>query len=592
MQLPESSKNDVVLLSKIDQLIAFVKEGMQTMEPGLLSRMRVSTKQFILQRYESNSHFYTDYAQIDSWPSLHNLKEIMGLLLAIKDDIYDELGIPVSATSPFPIQERKGSEDDKLTAIILAQFYIHTFYNWEAIKNMIELNSDYYEYTTESAKIIFQKFIDRKIIAYSGHGPAYNITEEGKKLYERKYVPQKENSKAPEPTSNEAPPINTANFLSSKVSNIIEMIEVFLSYSWDSPAHQEQVAAFANYLRISGYDARIDIMLSEQETSIDFTKMMHTAIHQSKKVIIILTKGYKERAEKYAGGVGQEYILLLKDIDKSPNKYILVSFEGINDDIVPFGLRSREIIDCSLDSWEQKLFSKLSDETRYVFSPVAPTKPAIQKIVPGKFIKDVQQKTKLVKIDNEAKVKASLKMEKRIKKDLIDHKMMKERKDRVGMFPGTNTIFTSSRAIIRSIDDKHYPEVDDKPTGPISSWVREQLYDLTNEGIEIWIAAALGIEIIMDKFGNWEILREKNDSRKSDPQYKSAEIMIICTIPYHNIIDYRKDGDEYFSDPHIFCKFDFNGTPYSKTRYKIYYGEETELPTYDLDPSKKTTFDK
>jgi hypothetical protein len=170
------------------------------------------------------------------------------------------------------------------------------------------------------------------------------------------------------------------------------MSEVILSYSWHSPAHQEQVVAFADFLRIKEYDARIDIMLSEQETAVDLTKIMHTAIHQSKKVIIMLTRGYKERAEKYTGGVGQEYILLLKDIDKSPKKYILVSFDGINDDIVPFGLRSREIIDCSLESWEQKLFLKLSDETRHVFSPVASTKPVIQKIMPGKFMKDVRKK--------------------------------------------------------------------------------------------------------------------------------------------------------------------------------------------------------
>jgi hypothetical protein len=333
-------------------------------------------------------------------------------------------------------------------------------------------------------------------------------------------------------------------------------------------------------------------MLSEEQTAIDFGRMMHVAIHQSKKVIIILSKGYKEKEENFTGGVGVEYALLFKDIEKSPQKYILVAFEGISDDIIPFGLRGREIVDCSKPGWDQKLFSKLSNETRYAFSEVASKKPAVKKIVPGKFMKDVQGKTTRAKRDNAAKIKASLRMEQRIKKDLVNHESLKGQRERVGNFPGTLNPFISSRAIIRSVDDEHYPAVDDNPSGPMSSWVREHLYDLSHEGLEIWIAAALGHDIIMNEQGSWEILSDYNDERKSDPRYKSARIMIIGTIPYYNIVEYRKNGDDYYNDPHIFCYFDFNGTPYSKIRYQIYYGEENELPTYELDPSKKTNFDK
>jgi len=57
-------------------------------------------------------------------------------------------------------------------------------------------------------------------------------------------------------------------------------------------------------------------------------------------------------------------------------------------------------------------------------------------------------------------------------------------------------------------------------------------------------------------------------------------------------VDFKSKGDDYYNDPHIFCHFDFNDTPYSKIRYQVYYGGETELPTYHLEASKRTTFPK
>jgi hypothetical protein len=182
-------------------------------------------------------------------------------------------------------------------------------------------------------------------------------------------------------------------------------------------------------------------------------------------------------------------------------------------------------------------------------------------------------------------------MEKRIKKDLVDHSDVYGRTAMTGMYAGTHTTFISDRVIIRSVDDDHYPSADEDPDTPMSSWTREHLYDLSHNGIEIWIGAAIGLQIIMDQNGYWEILSDYDDKRKSDPRYKSARVMMIGTIPYHSIVEYRKDGDDYYNDPHIFCYFEFNGTPYSGIRHKAYYGEGNELPTRELDPSKKTKFD-
>jgi hypothetical protein len=43
---------------------------------------------------------------------------------------------------------------------------------------------------------------------------------------------------------------------------------------------------------------------------------------------------------------------------------------------------------------------------------------------------------------------------------------------------------------------------------------------------------------------------------------------------YHNIVDFNVDGDEYFSDPHLFCN------------------PKKEIPNWDLDKSKRIDFNQ
>ena len=125
------------------------------------------------------------------------------------------------------------------------------------------------------------------------------------------------------------------------------MPEVFVSYSWDSEDHNQKVLAFTNHLRENGFEAQLDRMLSQEETAINFIKMMHKAMSEHPKVIVVLSKGYKEKAETFKGGVGEEYGILLNDISGNPNKYILVSFEERSDAIIPLGLKGRDIVDLS-----------------------------------------------------------------------------------------------------------------------------------------------------------------------------------------------------------------------------------------------------
>ncbi|WEK20457.1 MAG: toll/interleukin-1 receptor domain-containing protein [Candidatus Pedobacter colombiensis] len=175
---------------------------------------------------------------------------------------------------------------------------------------------------------------------------------------------------------------------------VITNEEVFISYSWDSEEYVQKVVEFTDFLRTKGFHAHLDVMLSQNETSINFVKMMHQSMGNHKKVVVVLSKGYKVKAESFTGGVGEEFVLLLNDIKQSPKKYILISFEGRSDEIIPFGLRGREIIDLSDPKGEEQLYRKLMDEPEYSFSDVASEKPKLapvkinefQALVPSKMI--------------------------------------------------------------------------------------------------------------------------------------------------------------------------------------------------------------
>lgn len=155
---------------------------------------------------------------------------------------------------------------------------------------------------------------------------------------------------------------------------------VAISYAHEDISFNEKVIGFANCLREKhGYNVIIDELLRQQETAIDFNEMMAKLIPNANKVIVILTPKYKKRADGFIGGVGYEYRIILNEISSYPKKYIFVSFNDIDDDLIhriePAALGNREIISLSEDDekWDE-LFSKLADKPIYQFLDVASVK--------------------------------------------------------------------------------------------------------------------------------------------------------------------------------------------------------------------------
>lgn len=157
----------------------------------------------------------------------------------------------------------------------------------------------------------------------------------------------------------------------------MEEKEVFVTYSWDSEAHNKNVISLTDKLRQNGFHAEMDVLVSQNETAIDFSKMMHRAMTDYSKVIIVLSPGYKDKADKFKEGVGTEYSLIIKDMNDNPNKYILVSFEGFKNGIYPLAFQSRDTIDLSNQEGYTKLYHKLMDIPMIEFSPVALQKPEL-----------------------------------------------------------------------------------------------------------------------------------------------------------------------------------------------------------------------
>ncbi len=155
--------------------------------------------------------------------------------------------------------------------------------------------------------------------------------------------------------------------------------EVFITYSWDNESHKDKVLSFNNFLREKGFESEMDRSKTNGNTSLDFRKMMHNIITDYPKVIIVLSKGYKEKANDFKSGVGIEYDMIIKDFDKSVNKYILISFCDISDDIIPVFFREKEILDLRNKENQNILFSKLMNENIIEFSKVAENKPIITK---------------------------------------------------------------------------------------------------------------------------------------------------------------------------------------------------------------------
>ena len=158
----------------------------------------------------------------------------------------------------------------------------------------------------------------------------------------------------------------------------------------------------------------------------------------------------------------------------------------------------------------------------------------------------------------EQTVRRNIELKKRVLRDLI-----RPAKDRQPSPNAPYNKFASHKAIIRSIDDSTYPRVDESGPG-ISSWFRLEFFDLYHNGIEF----ILRIEYaLVDQNGLWDLVPYDYQPRRRD--LSRIKIWHNACVPFRNIVEIDTLGDEYYAEPHIYCRFADGGQPYEEFRYRL-----------------------
>lgn len=170
----------------------------------------------------------------------------------------------------------------------------------------------------------------------------------------------------------------------STIENDSKQKKVFISYAWEDEEHNSKIISFVEFLRLNGFDASMDKKESQGESAINFNKLMINGIQNSYKVIVVLSKKYKEKADKFEGGVWQELSMIIEDMKSKTNKYVFVHFGNEKrNEITPTPLSGIDILDLKKDQDENEfnaLFAKLKEENVIEFSDVSEKEIVIKKV--------------------------------------------------------------------------------------------------------------------------------------------------------------------------------------------------------------------
>lgn len=164
--------------------------------------------------------------------------------------------------------------------------------------------------------------------------------------------------------------------------------------------------------------------------------------------------------------------------------------------------------------------------------------------------KNVQpEQAKLNRNESEEEFKRRIRLENELKKELvIDDYYRKLGNDVLVKNPYEK--FKDSRFILRSYEDETYPEVNDQ-----SRWNRTFMYDFYDRGILIWDDATLGTTArLNNETKEWFIESYHESKEELEKNEERLCIRTLGLLPYSNILLW-KDGDEYYNEYHLYCKY-------------------------------------
>ncbi|MBO0931852.1 SMEK domain-containing protein [Fibrella aquatilis] len=158
-------------------------------------------------------------------------------------------------------------------------------------------------------------------------------------------------------------------------------------------------------------------------------------------------------------------------------------------------------------------------------------------------------------------LKKKLSLKKRIQKDLL-RTVSKEQWECLWYEPWVK--FRYHNVIIRSVNDKTWPEVDYPPKTKISTWFKGEFWNFYENGIEL---ISHGDQAIFDENGYWDLLDLRGDARENDKKFRVANYHTFLRIPYEYIVEYDMEPDDYYGVPTIYVEYANDDTPYEKVLY-------------------------
>lgn len=135
-------------------------------------------------------------------------------------------------------------------------------------------------------------------------------------------------------------------------------VSVFISYSWDSPGHQNWVKNLVGKLTRSGFDAKMDTLQTETDT-VHLGEMMASSIRENDYTIVVMTPEYSDRADNYRGGVGTETRYIMNLLDENRNRVIPIIRHGDDSTAIPFYLTQINYVDFRNDSAYEDSYQSL-----------------------------------------------------------------------------------------------------------------------------------------------------------------------------------------------------------------------------------------
>jgi hypothetical protein len=143
----------------------------------------------------------------------------------------------------------------------------------------------------------------------------------------------------------------------------IDRPKIFISYSWSNTLHEEWVIDLAERLMSDGIHVILDKWdLKEGQDKYHFIEQMVNE-EQIKRVLLICDKEYKEKADLRKKGVGEEALVISKEIYNSvnQNKFIPIIKERnkLGEAYIPAFISTRIYIDLSDSDKFEKEYEKL-----------------------------------------------------------------------------------------------------------------------------------------------------------------------------------------------------------------------------------------